>query len=85
MRRCKHNVICRPCYELTVYREPDAIAPVWNGIYDLIAAGTFKGTCFTDEEFVGLERVPAALKALGARETWGKVVVKIPQEAQSKL
>jgi len=61
------------------------IAPVWEGIFKLIKEGKFKGTCFTDEEFVGLERVPAALKALGGRETWGKVVVKIPQEAESKL
>jgi len=25
------------------------------------------------------------LKALGARDTWGKVVVKVPQEGQSKI
>lgn len=61
------------------------IAPVWEGIFKLIQQGKFKGTCFTDEEFVGLERVPQALVALGARETWGKVVVKIPQEGESKL
>lgn len=65
--------------------EPEAIDPVWDGLFKLMEEGKFRGTCFTDEEFVGLERVPAALKALGARETWGKVVVKIPQEGQSKM
>jgi len=65
--------------------EPEAIDQVWNGLFGLMESGKFRGTCFTDEEFVGLERVPAALKALGARETWGKVVVKIPQEGQSKI
>ena len=46
-----------------------------------------RGTIYDEVEYVGLEKVPAALKALGERETWGKVVVKIPQsdEARSKL
>ena len=67
------------------HNEPETIDIVWDGIYKLIETGKFKGTCFTDMEFVGLERVPAALKALGARDTWGKVVVKVPQEGQSKI
>ena len=65
--------------------EPGTVDTVWSGIYDLIAQGKFKGTCFTDLEFVGLESVGPALKALGARETWGKVVVKVPQDSQGKL
>lgn len=65
--------------------EPETIGEVWDGIYKLMEAGLFRGTCFTDKEFVGLESVPAALKALGARDTWGKVVVKVPQEGQSKI
>jgi NADPH2:quinone reductase len=40
---------------------------------------------FTDREFVGLESVGEALKSLGSRGTWGKVVVKVPQEGQSKI
>lgn len=58
---------------------------VWEGIFDLIKAGKFRGTCYTDEEYVGLDKVPAALTALGGRATWGKVVVKVPQEGGSKL
>ena len=65
--------------------EPETVEKVWDGLFDLMENGKFKGTCYTDEEFVGLERVPAALKALGGRESWGKVVVKIPQEGQSKI
>lgn len=65
--------------------EPEAVEPVWKGLFDLMESGKFRGTCYTDKEFVGLETVPEALKALGARDTWGKVVVKVPQEGQSKL
>lgn len=65
--------------------EPETVEVVWDGIFKLIAEGKFRGTCFTDKEYAGLESIPAALKALGARETWGKVVVKVPQEGQSKL
>lgn len=65
--------------------EPEMVDVVWDGIFKLIDEGKYKGTCFTDQEFVGLETVPGALKALGARETWGKVVVKVPAEGQSKM
>lgn len=65
--------------------EPEAIKGVWDGLFELMANGKFKGTCFTDKEYVGLESIPEALKALGARDTWGKVVVKVPQEGQSKI
>jgi len=65
--------------------EPQTIDPVWDGIFDLIAKKKFRGTVFTDREFVGLESVPDALKSLGSRGTWGKVVVKVPQEGQSKI
>lgn len=65
--------------------EPDMVDKTWDGIFELITAGKYRGTCFTDEEFVGLERVPAALKSLGSRGTWGKVVVKVPQSNESKI
>ncbi|KAH7391347.1 hypothetical protein BKA64DRAFT_578880 [Cadophora sp. MPI-SDFR-AT-0126] len=65
--------------------EPETIEPVWDGLFKLIDEGKFRGTVFTDKEFVGLESVPDALKSLGSRGTWGKVVVKVPQEGQSKL
>ncbi|KAH7065315.1 zinc-binding alcohol dehydrogenase-like protein [Macrophomina phaseolina] len=66
-------------------RDPAVAAKVWQGIFDLMEAGKFRGTSFTDKEFVGLDSVPEALAALGGRNTWGKVVVKVPQEGQSKL
>ena len=65
--------------------EPEAIDGVWDGIFQLVREGKFSPTVFADREFVGLESVPAALKALGARDTWGKVVVKVPQEGKSKI
>ncbi|OTB19056.1 hypothetical protein K445DRAFT_72663 [Daldinia sp. EC12] len=65
--------------------QKEGIPVVWDGINKLVEQGKFKGTVFTDKEFVGLESVPDALVALGGRETWGKVVVKIPQEGGSKL
>ncbi|KAI0384225.1 hypothetical protein F5Y04DRAFT_238421 [Hypomontagnella monticulosa] len=65
--------------------EKEMIPVVWQGINKLIEQGKFKGTVFSDKEFVGLESIPDALLALGGRETWGKVVVKIPQSGGSKL
>lgn len=72
-------------YGMYATNEPEVVTKTWNGIFALIDAGKFKGTCYTDEEYVGLETTSKALKALGARETWGKVVIKIPQESQSKI
>ncbi|KAF2839405.1 NAD(P)-binding protein [Patellaria atrata CBS 101060] len=66
-------------------KEPETVPKVWEGIYQLIERGKYKGTTFTDREFSGLESVPEALKALGARNTWGKVVVKVPQPQNNKL
>ncbi|KAI1765066.1 NAD(P)-binding protein [Hypoxylon sp. FL1150] len=65
--------------------ETQTIPVVWEGIGRLIEQGKFKGTVFSDKEFVGLESIPDALLALGGRETWGKVVVRIPQAGESKL
>ena len=65
--------------------EPQEIARVWEGLFELFERGVVRGTNYTEEEFVGLDDVPRALKALGERETWGKVVVRIPQEVGSKL
>ena len=68
-----------------VRNEPEVIAEVWEGLFKLFESGKVRGTNYTDKEYVGLEQVPEALKALGARETWGKVVVKVPQDGRSRL
>lgn len=65
--------------------EPEMVDVVWDGLFKLMAEGKFRGTAYSDKEYVGLESVSGALKALGARDTWGKVVVKVPQEGQSKM
>ncbi|GKT43203.1 rab GDP-dissociation inhibitor [Colletotrichum spaethianum] len=64
-------------------KEKETVVEVWKGIMKLVAEGKLRGTEFTDEEFVGLERVPDALIALGSRGTWGKVVVKIPRTVRA--
>lgn len=66
-------------------QEPEMVEKVWEGIFELMEKGKYRGTCFTDREYVGLESVPRALEALGARDSWGKVVVKVPQEGASKI
>ena len=65
--------------------EPEVQDKVWEGLFELVKQGKYRGTAFTDREFVGLDSVPAALKALGGRDSWGKVVVKVPQEGGSKI
>jgi len=69
--------------------ERETITEVWKGIFDMINKGQLKGITFTDQRFQGLDSVPRALKALGERETWGKVVVEIGEhegeEGASKL
>ncbi|EGY17239.1 hypothetical protein VD0002_g8406 [Verticillium dahliae] len=64
--------------------EPQTVGTVWDGIMRLVKDGKMRGTEFSDERYDGLERVPAALTALGSRGTWGKVVVKVPQEGGQK-
>ncbi|KAI9744535.1 MAG: hypothetical protein M1818_002064 [Claussenomyces sp. TS43310] len=65
--------------------EPETVEAVWNGLFKLIEERGFRGTVFTDREYVGLESIPEALKSLGSRGTWGKVVAQVPQEGRSKM
>ena len=64
---------------------PETVETVWKALFQLMSQNKFRGTSFTDREFVGLESVPEALALLGSRSTWGKVVVKVPQPSESKL
>lgn len=65
--------------------EPGEISNVWERLFELFESGKVRGTIYDETEYVGLESVGKALTALGNRETWGKVVVKIPQDGRSKL
>lgn len=65
--------------------EPKTHEVVWNGLLDLMREGKFRSTAYTDKQYVGLESIPEALRALGSRETWGKVVIEVPDEVKSKL
>lgn len=64
---------------------PEMAEVVWEEMFRLIKQGRFKSTVYTDREFHGLESVGEALEMLGRRETWGKVVVSVPQGTESKL
>ncbi|KAL7780355.1 hypothetical protein CFE70_010377 [Pyrenophora teres f. teres 0-1] len=61
-------------------KQPEIETQVWDGIFKLVKEGKYRGTTFTDKEYVGLESVPAALNVLGGRDSWGKVIVKVPQD-----
>lgn len=65
--------------------EPETVESVWEGLFKLMREGKFKGTGYTDKRFVGLESVGEALSSLGRRDTWGKVVITVPQNGESKL
>ena len=65
--------------------EAHTVEVVWDGLFKLMEEGKFRGTVFSDRKFSGLERVGEALGMLGRRETWGKVVVSVPQEEGSRL
>lgn len=58
-------------------KEKETVTTVWKGIFDLVNSGKFRGITYNDRNYRGLESVPAALAALGSRETWGKVVVEL--------
>ncbi|RMZ67471.1 quinone reductase [Pyrenophora seminiperda CCB06] len=66
-------------------QQPEVEAQVWNGLFKLVKEGKYRGTTFIDQEYVGLESIPAALKVLGGRDSWGKVVVKVLQEGAKLL
>ena len=65
--------------------EPETVESVWEGLFRLMREGKFKGTEYKEKKFVGLESVGEALAMLGRRDTWGKVVITVPQDGQSKL
>ncbi|KAF2169118.1 hypothetical protein M409DRAFT_20346 [Zasmidium cellare ATCC 36951] len=65
--------------------EQEKIPEVWGELHKLMEKKAIRATNYTDKVYKGLESVPAALEALGARDTWGKVVVDLPEEKESKL
>ncbi|KIV89126.1 hypothetical protein PV10_08725 [Exophiala mesophila] len=61
-------------------KEKETVPEVWKGIFDLIKAGKLRGITYTDKHYKGLQDVSKALIALGARDTWGKVVVDLSED-----
>lgn len=70
-------------------KEPETEPVVWQGIFDMMKSGKIRGITYTDKQYKGLEKVPQALLDLGARDTWGKVVIELGEhegeEGRSKL
>lgn len=70
-------------------KEPETGPKVWQGIFDLVNSGKFRGITYNDKRYKGLESVPEALVDLGSRATWGKVVVELDEhegeDGRSKL
>lgn len=66
--------------------EPEKIEEVWRELLKLMDGKKWiRPTNFTDKVYRGLEDVPKALEALGGRETWGKVVVDLPEGRESRI
>ncbi|ORY84717.1 hypothetical protein BCR35DRAFT_278105 [Leucosporidium creatinivorum] len=56
------------------------VPETWEALLKLFAEKRIKGVVY-DKVFEGLESVPEGLRALGARETWGKAVVRVSKES----
>lgn len=66
--------------------EPERMEEVWRELLKLMEnKEKIRPTNFTDKVYRGLEDVPKALEALGGRETWGKVVVDLPEGRESRI
>lgn len=65
--------------------EPELIPQTWSDLLSMMEKKSIRATNYTDKVYKGLESVPAALEALGGRETWGKVVIDLPEAKESKL
>jgi NADPH2:quinone reductase len=67
--------------------EPERVTEVWENLQQLMEKKAVRATNYEDKKYVGLESVPEALEALGARATWGKVVVSLEEGGgkESKL
>lgn len=50
----------------------------------MIDEGSLKPIVYDDEDFKGLESVGKALQKLGSRGTWGKVIVDVKPDANTK-
>jgi NADPH:quinone reductase len=58
-----------------IQNEPHVLPMVYQELMALFKQGQFKSIAY-EHVYEGLEAAPAALEALGARQTWGKVVVR---------
>ncbi|KAK5095181.1 hypothetical protein LTR70_003661 [Exophiala xenobiotica] len=64
--------------------ENETLHSTWKGIFEMINKGQIRGITYTDKKYVGLDSLPAALTALGGRDTWGKVAITIPDDEEDR-
>jgi NADPH2:quinone reductase len=70
-----------------MYSTMDAasVVEVWDTLLKIIDKGGIRPLHYTEQEFRGLEDVPAALKLLSTGTAWGKIVIDISDSGKSKL
>ncbi|KAI8147335.1 hypothetical protein BJV82DRAFT_664581 [Fennellomyces sp. T-0311] len=63
--------------------EPETIQATWDGLTKLYAEGKIKPATYS--KIYSLETVPQAMVALGNRETYAKVIVRVTSDNLNKL
>jgi NADPH2:quinone reductase len=59
--------------------EPETVPEIWRAILELVRQGRLRPVIY-DKLYDGLEALPEGLRALSARETWGKAVLRVKKE-----
>lgn len=67
-----------------IKEEPDKVFDCWMNLLNMLSEGKIRGIVY-EKVFEGLESVPEGLRALGSRETYGKVAVRVRSPKQSKM
>ena len=65
--------------------DPKSVVEVWDALLALLDEGKIRPWHYTEKSFRGLEQIPAAINLMTTGTAWGKIVVDISVDAQSKL
>ncbi|KAH7402464.1 zeta-crystallin [Pyrenochaeta sp. MPI-SDFR-AT-0127] len=65
-------------------RDPQRPKDVWDGFMKVVEAGKIQPVIYK-EEYKGLSAVPRALDDAGKHRAWGRAVLRINEEAETKL
>ncbi|PWN99337.1 NAD(P)-binding protein [Tilletiopsis washingtonensis] len=67
---------------LNTVKDPEQVPKVWDGIMELLTSKKAKAVVYK-KVYDGLDQLTPALEALMARETWGKVVLRVRADPQN--